>query len=78
MLRRSRLRGNRARNLIGESLDHQRMRWIHVVVMESDFGAFAACFADGLSQRFPLQQIEIESRRKYKDLSGFAAANCSG
>jgi hypothetical protein len=64
--------------LIGESLDHQRVRWIHIVVMESDFGAFPAGFADGMSEGLALQQIQVQGRRKYKDFSCFAAANCSG
>jgi hypothetical protein len=62
--------------LIGQSLDHQGMRRVDVVVMEDGLLMRTPRFTDGLSERFALQQIEIQSGREYENFPRFAAANC--
>jgi len=78
VLRRSRVRRDSAGDLIGEGLDHQRMRWVEIVVMEHDVLMRTPSFTDGLSQRFTLQQTEVQSGREYENVPGVAAANCGG
>jgi len=65
-------------DLIGESLDHQGMCWVDVVVMDDELRIRTPSFTDGLSERFPLQQIEVQSRREYENFPRGAAATCSG
>jgi hypothetical protein len=69
---------DRARHLIGESLNHQRMARIGVVVMESDGGVLAARLTDCLPKRFALQKIEVQRSRKDKDLARVPALQSGG
>lgn len=54
------------------------MGWIGVVVMERDGGVLAARFADRLAERFALEKIEVQRRRKYKALARGAAIDRGG
>jgi hypothetical protein len=54
------------------------MRRVDVIVMEHGVLMRTPSFTDGLSERFPLQQIKIQRRREYKNFPRVAAANCSG
>ena len=67
-----------AGNLIGQSLDHQGMGGVDIVVMNGELRMRTPSFTDGLSESFALQQIEIQSGREYENFSRVAAANCSG
>ncbi|HTW65411.1 MAG TPA: hypothetical protein VME17_12370 [Bryobacteraceae bacterium] len=78
LLRRSCFRRHRARDLIGESLNYQWMRWIDIIVMKHNARVFPPCLADRTSESFALQQIEIESGGKYENLAGTAAIDGGG
>src|SRR5580700_1741246 len=69
---------NRTSDLIGKSLDHQGMRWVHVVVMNSELRAGSPGLSDRMSKCLPLQQIEIESSGQYENLSGAFTRDCRG
>ena len=51
---------------------------IDVVVMEYDCGVFAARFADRLTERLALEQVEIKSGWKYEDLARAPAIDRGG
>ncbi|HUA18760.1 MAG TPA: hypothetical protein VMB25_08450 [Bryobacteraceae bacterium] len=68
----------RARQLIGERLDDQRMSGIGVIVMNRKCGMLPARLTDRVSERFALEQVEIEGGRKNEDLTGAAAADRGG
>lgn len=57
------------RHLIGESLDHQRMRRIDVIVMDDDLRMRTPGFADRTAQRFALQQVEIQRRWEHENFA---------
>ncbi len=73
VLGRSDVLRNRTGNLIGESLDHQGMRRVDVVVMNGELRIRAASLNDRMSKSLALQQIEIERGRQHEDLSSAIA-----
>jgi len=72
------IRRDSAGDLIGESLDHQGMRRVDVVVMEHGVLMRPPSLTDGAPQRLTLEQIEVQSGREYENFPRVAAANCGG
>ena len=62
VLRGSNVVRNRTSDLIGESLDHQRMRRVDVVVVNGELRMRTPRLTDGMSDRLALQQIEDRAR----------------
>jgi hypothetical protein len=60
----SRIRRDRARDLIRQSLDHQGMRRVDVVVMNGKLRVGSPGLRDRMSESLALQQIEVQSRRE--------------
>jgi hypothetical protein len=75
LLRRSGFRWDGASHLIGQSLHHQRMRWINVVVVEHEFGARTTRLTDGITQCLALQEVELERGWKNEDFGRRMARN---
>ena len=67
---------NRACHLIGESLNHQGVRRVDVVMMNDELRAGSPGLSDRMSKSLPLQQIEIESGGQREDLSFGVARDC--
>ena len=72
----SRVRRDGACDLIGESLDHQGMRGVDVVVMNAELRIGSPGLSDRMSESLALQQIEIESGGQHEDLSWAVARDC--
>ncbi len=68
--------GNGPSNLIGESLDHQGMRRVDIVVMNGELRASSPRLSDGMSDSLALQQVEIQGGGEDENFSGTVARDC--